>query len=316
MKHLEFGRVALSTCAAVAMLAGCGGSQPPIGGPGAMPQISTIARHAERGTSWMLPEAKGEDLLYITNYSEVSVLTYPGLKRVGVLKGFFSAAGECVDSDGNIYVGNEKPVAVYEYAHGSSKRVATFRTKHVGAIGCAIDPTTGNLAVTGSSKSVNIFEPGRKQPLLVTDPKMFFNVFCTYDDKGDLFVGGSSNASGGLRLAELPVGTSKFVGIAIGPTIDPTQNIQWDGTDLAALSFVKHGTKKKIAIAQLAISGTQATQVGSTPLRWPAYIVLQYFITKGTVIVPNLYLKQGQHATFSFTTTVKAVLPSHSSPET
>ncbi len=285
----------LSISAGAALLAGCGGSQPPIGAPGAMPQTTALATRADRGKSWMLPEAKSEDLLYVTNYSGVSVLTYPESKRVGVLKGFFSAAGECVDQYGNVFIGNEKPVGVYEYAHGGSKRIAKFLTKHVGAIGCAVEPVTGNLAVTGSSSSVNIFERGRKQPLVITDPKMFFNIFCTYDDKGDLFVGGSSNASGGLRLAEPPAGARKFAGISIGPTIDPTQNIQWDGAHLAALAFVKHGTKKKIAIAQLAIDGTQATQVGSTPLERPAYIILQCFITKGTVILPNWSLRQGQH---------------------
>ena len=37
MRSLDFGRYALCICAAIAMLAGCSGSQPPIGAPGAMP---------------------------------------------------------------------------------------------------------------------------------------------------------------------------------------------------------------------------------------------------------------------------------------
>jgi hypothetical protein len=44
---------------AAATPAGCGASQPPIGAPGAMPQGTRIATHAEHGKSWMLPEAKG-----------------------------------------------------------------------------------------------------------------------------------------------------------------------------------------------------------------------------------------------------------------
>jgi hypothetical protein len=36
MKSLNLGRYALSSCVAAAMLAGCGGSQTPIGAPGAM----------------------------------------------------------------------------------------------------------------------------------------------------------------------------------------------------------------------------------------------------------------------------------------
>jgi uncharacterized repeat protein (TIGR03803 family) len=38
MKPSPFSRFALSVCVAVVMLAGCGGSQPPVGAPGAMPQ--------------------------------------------------------------------------------------------------------------------------------------------------------------------------------------------------------------------------------------------------------------------------------------
>jgi uncharacterized repeat protein (TIGR03803 family) len=38
MKSLNLGRSALSSCVVVALLGGCGGAQPPIGAPGAMPQ--------------------------------------------------------------------------------------------------------------------------------------------------------------------------------------------------------------------------------------------------------------------------------------
>ena len=55
MKSLDFGRYVLGSFAAAALLSACGGSQPPIGAPGAMPQSRAIATHAERGGSWMLP---------------------------------------------------------------------------------------------------------------------------------------------------------------------------------------------------------------------------------------------------------------------
>ena len=68
MRSLDFSRYVLGSCAVAAMLAGCGGSQPPIGATGAMPQTSAVATHADRGKSWMLPEATSQDLLYVTNY--------------------------------------------------------------------------------------------------------------------------------------------------------------------------------------------------------------------------------------------------------
>ena len=62
---------ALSIGVAAASLSGCGGSQPPIGAPGAMPQTSALATHAARGTSWMAPEKPAykatRPLLYVTN---------------------------------------------------------------------------------------------------------------------------------------------------------------------------------------------------------------------------------------------------------
>src|SRR5580693_2694276 len=104
VKSLDFRRYALSSCVAAAMLVGCGGSQPPIGAPGAMPQTSASATRADRGKSWMLPEAKSEDLLYVTNYSYISVYSYPQDKLVGILNGFRSSVGECVDSKGDIVI--------------------------------------------------------------------------------------------------------------------------------------------------------------------------------------------------------------------
>jgi len=71
MKGLDFGRYALGSCAAVALLVGCGGSQPPIGAPGAMPQTMATAARFDRGNSWMLPEAKSSDLLYVSTAGDV-----------------------------------------------------------------------------------------------------------------------------------------------------------------------------------------------------------------------------------------------------
>ncbi|MGB6601958.1 MAG: choice-of-anchor tandem repeat GloVer-containing protein [Candidatus Cybelea sp.] len=44
MRTLHFGRSVIGICAAAAMLAGCGASQPPLGAPGAVPQSSAMAR--------------------------------------------------------------------------------------------------------------------------------------------------------------------------------------------------------------------------------------------------------------------------------
>jgi hypothetical protein len=94
------------------MLAGCGvvplslskgqdDMQPPIGTPGAVPQTSGLATHADRGTSWMLPEAKGEDLLYITTGDNIYVWSYPAGSLTGILS--VTANDICTDRKGDVY---------------------------------------------------------------------------------------------------------------------------------------------------------------------------------------------------------------------
>lgn len=89
MISLNFSRHSLCVIAATVLLAGCGAPQPPIGVPGAMPQSPAIAAHAEHGQSWMLPEAKGEDLLYAdlssANADIIYVFSYPKGKLVKAL---------------------------------------------------------------------------------------------------------------------------------------------------------------------------------------------------------------------------------------
>ncbi len=76
----------------IVLLNGCGGSQPPIGAPGAMPQSRSVATHADRAGSWMLPEAKAKDLLYASNrQSEYSSGSY------AVLFSFANGSGSQVN---------------------------------------------------------------------------------------------------------------------------------------------------------------------------------------------------------------------------
>ena len=84
MKSLDFSRYALISCVAAAMLAACGGSQPPIGAPGAMPQASAI-RSARR--AWQVVDAAGGKVrrpaVRFTDSPAIYVFSYPKAKLVG-----------------------------------------------------------------------------------------------------------------------------------------------------------------------------------------------------------------------------------------
>jgi hypothetical protein len=196
MKLSDFRRYALSSCVAAAMLAGCGGSQPPIGAPGVIPQTSTIATHADRGKSWMLPEAKTEDLLYASSQSgpptyyrpTVWVFSYPQGKLVGKLMGFAPSAqlyGLCTDRKGDVFVtgwgtGTVLQSQIYEFAHGGTQLKATLNDPG-SAFGCAIDPTTGNLAVTNyfsqsgpsNNGNVEIYRHAKGKPTMHYDNNIY-----------------------------------------------------------------------------------------------------------------------------------------------
>ena len=202
---------AVCAFATVPFLAGCGSFAPitqPAGG------FTSDAQIASRTRSWVLPEAKSEDLLYVSDYYSVLMFSYPKGELVGTLKNFYSAAGECVDSEGNVFVSNWRPRGVYEYAHGGTKRLAFFRTTKVGPLSCAISPTTGDLAICGSSNAVEIYKAGQQNDVMFKDERMQYGTLARYDNNGDLFFLGMRVGRGQKQqLSELKAGSSHFTSI-------------------------------------------------------------------------------------------------------
>jgi hypothetical protein len=238
MRSSDLNRYVLSISAAATLLTACGGSQPPIGAPGAIPQNRVAATHVDRGGSWMLPEAKSEDLFYISD-GGVYVYTFPQARLVGILKtGLPGPAGMCPDRDGNVWITNFRSGGpVVEYAHGGTKPIATLYTpKALTPQDCSIDPTSGNLAVVG-------YGPDRPGTILVYTeargtPKVYKvsfaeTSFCGYDNKGNLFIDGFGySEEPPFVLAELPKGVKrakKIFGFGWKGAPAPSP-IQWDGT--------------------------------------------------------------------------------------
>lgn len=86
----------LSICVAASALASCAASP---SSPAS--SVAPADRPSER--SWMLPEASGDTLLYVTSdFGGVNVLSYPSGKLVGTLSGVEYPIGVCADSGGNV----------------------------------------------------------------------------------------------------------------------------------------------------------------------------------------------------------------------
>jgi sugar lactone lactonase YvrE len=247
---------------------------------------SHLAR--SRGSTWMSPLAKSEDLLYVADSynSVVDVYSYPQGKQVGTLAGFNLPQGECSDDEGDVFITNTNTSQIIEYAHGGSTPIAVLGDSHENPVGCAVDPKTGTLAVTnltangyGGSGSVALYKNARGTPRLYFDPDIYFMFFCGYDNKGDLFVDGQHFGGGGqgFQLAELLPHESTFRNIAMPVVVDFPGGVQWDGSDVAV------GDQAADVIYRVRVTGLTASIIGTTSLAGGLDVV--QFWKQGKVVV-------------------------------
>jgi hypothetical protein len=296
----------LSSCyalsiSAAALLAGCGGSQPPIGAPGAMPQSRAIAYHAERGGSWMLLAATSEDLLYVSNSQGVLVYTFPEGKVAGELTGFQAPAGLCSDGAGDVFVTDPGANDIVEYAHGGTTPITTVSDQDALG-GCSVDPTTGNLAATGawhgaSPSTIAVYPwsgSGFGTAVTYTDSRAVEFLWCSYDNSGDLFANGTTTNEidkGRAVLDELPEGGTSLVKIAVKHRIRGNGSVQWDGTylDIANPNLPE---SQYITIYQLQIASSKAKIANTITLEDEHHAPnmrqgVEFWLRGGNVISPE-----------------------------
>jgi hypothetical protein len=256
--------------AVVAISAGCGGgvrSQP------ATPALSPDRATKDRARSWMAPDAKSYYLLYISDEgtNDVYVYSYPGGKLEGTLTGFDEPYGMCVSKAGDVFITNTEQSEILEYKHGGTNPIATLSDTGYYPVGCSVDPTTGNLAVTnfealGSHPgNVAIYAGAQGTPTTYSDTNIPLYEFCGYDNKGNLFIDGY-NSTGGFAFAELPAGSGSFTNISISTPIYQPGGVQWDGK-YVAVGDQYYGKEPASAIYQVSVSGSSGTVVGTTLLK-------------------------------------------------
>jgi hypothetical protein len=250
-----------------------------------MPQTSTLATHADRGTSWMLPEAKREDLPYVSDdaLDEVDVYSLRTLKLTGVLTGLNKPQGECVDVTGDVWVTNIGTAQIIEYAHGGTNPINTLADGSGYPVACAVDPSTGNLAVMSivglsGPGAVLVYLDASGTPAEYTDPALSYYYFDGYDDRGDLLIDGT-DANGVFGFAELSSGNNSLANIALKKSISLPGDVQWDGKWIT----LENAGRENTLIYRLRISGSTGTIVGATRLKPPCGALSQTWIQSDTV---------------------------------
>jgi hypothetical protein len=233
----------------------------------------------------MDPSATHGDLLYATDgVAKVYVYTYPQGRHVGTLTGLIDPLGSCVDASGDVFiVSNPRatktayPGLVTEYVHGGTKPLQTLEDPAL-ASGCAIDPSTGNLAVSGSwyhgwyDGELTIYMLKSESKQYQFGSSFFtpdFDAFqmCTYDAHGNLYLSSGEPGSSNVQLVVAPKGSSDSL-----ETISLTEplysygapvSVQWDGKNVTVSSTPDHAPVK---LYRLQISGKSAKIVGTTTL--------------------------------------------------
>jgi hypothetical protein len=282
MKIAGFTLCVVGLCSTVLMLAGCtergsqladtpvqnGASPSSVREPLGLPQVAALGtsgasrKEANLGPSWMAPEAKNEDLLYISNVYTVTVYSYPKGKHVGTLKGFYRPIGECSDKAGDVFIANGDTIV--EYRHGGKKPIQTLTFPGYAAQLCSTDPTTGNLAVTwdkGFSQGyVAVYQDAKGTAALYSNGNMLFS-FCGYDNMGNLYVDGQyGEKQSDFAFAELPKGSGTLKSITLNQSIEFAGPVQWDGR------YVAVGDNEAERIYQFTISGSSGTLEGTMSL--------------------------------------------------
>jgi len=308
----SWGKYALCITGTAAMLAGCGGGSSsalaPTGAANPASMQSPLAHmqgtlgtahsagvtvRPDRGPSWMSPASSSSDLLYISDAgtNDVYVYSYPDLKLTGTLTGFHEPQGECSDANGDVYITNTDKRTIIEYAHGSSKRSKLLRDDGGYPLGCAIDPTTGNLAVTNiydqpGPGEVVIYKNAIGKPKTYYISSEYFYYFDAYDSSGNLYVSGRGPKGGTFELSMLPSGGSSLEAMTLnGGTIYFPGTVAWVGGSLI-LGDQSCNDANTSCLYEASVSGTTATITGSTSLT-DSCDVVEAWVTSSIVAAGN-----------------------------
>jgi len=292
---------AVAGTAIAAVLAACSGGNvlqsPSVpGAPNAAPAIRAHGGspvnvaipkvHKMHGKSSIKPSAKGGPLLYISDFINgiVNVYTWPSKQLVGTLYNAGLPRGMCVDRKHNVWI-TDGAGGISQFAHGASAPTTTLSIPGYNPVGCAVDPKTGDLAVSslndigGAQGTLTIFPHASAPGTNYTDTILYFYDFLSYDNKGNLYIDGQ-DSSYGFRLAKFSNGTFTPITVS-GATINFPGGVQYT-----------HG---RLTVGDQAATGgasivyrmrKDGTVTGSTTLN-ASMDCVQYYISGGSLICPN-----------------------------
>ena len=242
--------------------------------------------------SWMDPLAKNSPLLYVSSLDIPSVLVYNYAtgKLAGEIFGLSQVEGLCVDKAGNIWMASTGLGKIFEYAHGGSHSIKTLTDTNEVPWGCAIDPTTGDLAVandesdTAGKGSISIFTHAKGTPKVYPGPsQLLYLAYVAYGPDGTLYLDGTTETGSGRIFGLASFKNGKFTALSLKPAIPLARGLAVVGSKL---NIANNDNVGSLSVDQYTVKGSKATKTGSTPLS-DAYIVQSFDVVGKTIAVAD-----------------------------
>jgi hypothetical protein len=207
---------------------------------------------------------KSNPLAYVIDSSgDVNVYSYPGFVQQQTLAAFEDPRGECVDSEGNVWIADAHNYRLVEYAHGGTQPIATLSDPAGVPSTCAVSSSSGTLAVGNfvsqsyGEGNVALYAHAKGKPKIVKgSPGAVY--FLAYDSHDNLFADDDDSV---FALLELAKGSTAFQNIEVkGATVQFAGALQYVnnvlniGDQAAARSYqarVKNGVANVTGFTEL-----------------------------------------------------------------
>jgi hypothetical protein len=234
-----------------------------------------VAPPSSIDAGFRIHKGSGSSPLIYANYGQAVLIYNTSGDKVGSLGGFSRAGGLCSDAYGDVTVPDSGRQVVYVY-QGGSLPVNVIDDHPYGPVSCAIDPTTGTLAVINGN-NVAVYQPGTTSgsPILYTASNILINAYGAYDSSGNLYIDGTSSKHG-MAIAVLDKGSSNFVAVAVGGLGNRNHRasgVQWDG------QYIDIGDSLAGSIYRMSVSGSTGTIVQTIKARgWFHHYPIEFAI--------------------------------------
>lgn len=165
------------------------------------------------------------------------------------------------------------------YAHGGTSPIRKLTTSGA-PYGCAIDPTTGDLALTNLSSylygTIAIYPKAMGRPKAYKDDNVDSTFFCGYDNAGNLFADGWNRSAKPILLELAKKGKSLGM-FDLDPSDKNPGGVRWDG------KYVAVGNRGGGVIYRIGSTGKTAQTITLKD----GLNVEQFWLDGSTLIGPN-----------------------------